>query len=155
MLFGISDEKTKQIVIDSPLKTSKVSKPQPVLRLASYTKDKLLCVVDCLNLYIQKTTEYRKDDQLLISYVSPHKPVCSQSVSRWLKSILDSAGVDVNVYKAHSFRHASTSKAALIGIDMNVIFAKAGWSKGSSTFAKFYHRPIDNSYKFSDAVLKI
>jgi len=143
----------KQIVIDSQIKTSKISKAQPTIVLSPYNRDTNICVVKCVNEYLNRTSSYRKHDQLLISYAAPYNPVCSQTISRWLKMVLEEAGVDVSIFKAHSYRHASTSKAALKGVDMNVIFSKAGWTKGSLVFAKFYNRPIDYSYKFSDAVL--
>jgi len=154
-LSNISGHDSKLILIDSQLKTTNVLKPRQTLTLSPYKPNRTLCVVLCLNEYIKRTTDLRNnEDQLLISYTKPYSRICSQTISRWLKSILDEADVDVSIYKAHSYRHASTSKAFMNGVDINVIFSKAGWSKGSTTFAKYYNKPIDNSYKFSDSVLK-
>jgi len=154
-LSNVKGSETKVILIDSRLKTTNVLKPLLTLTLSPFKQNPNLCVLNCLNEYLQRTAALRNnEDQLLISYSSPHLAICSQTISRWLKSLLEQANVDVSVYKAHSFRHASTSKASLNGVDVNVIFSKAGWAKGSTMFAKFYNRPIDNSYKFMESVLK-
>lgn len=53
------------------------------------------------------------------------------------------AGIN-EAYKAHSTRHASSSKASVSGIDLKIIKSAAGWSDRSNTFFKFYKRPIEN-----------
>ena len=49
------------------------------------------------------------------TYVKPHYPISSSSVTRWILSLLSLAGVDTSVYKAHSTRSASVSAAATTG----------------------------------------
>lgn len=51
------------------------------------------------------------------------------------------AGVEEE-FEAHSTRHALTSKASSKGLDINIIKKTAGWLRNSTTFAKFYKRPI-------------
>ena len=43
---------------------------------------------------------------LLISYQQPHKPVTTDTNgnARWLKTFLDKAGIDTNIFHAHSTR---------------------------------------------------
>ena len=48
---------------------------------------------------------------------------------------------DVNIFKPHSRRSASTSKAKLCDVPLAEILDKAGW-KSESTFAKFYGKNI-------------
>ena len=48
---------------------------------------------------------------LIISYGKPHKPVSSETISRWIKDELSKAGVNTSVFKVHSCRSASSSKA--------------------------------------------
>ena len=55
----------------------------------------------------------RENDQgrLLISYVKPYKSASRDTISRWLKTIMQKSGIDVNKYGSHSVRTAATSKA--------------------------------------------
>ncbi|KAL4720573.1 hypothetical protein ACJJTC_012328 [Scirpophaga incertulas] len=55
----------------------------------------------------------------------------------------------------HSTRHASTSRAARLGINIDTIRATAGWTGTSTVFAKFYNRSVcENSLDdFSTAIL--
>jgi len=150
----ITGSNSKEIFIATKLKTSGPNRIQPSLLLTPYTKNKKLCVVRCLNSYIARTASLRSnEDFLFVSFQKPYHKVCSQSLSRWLKSVLELACVDVTKFKAHSFRHVSTSKAKTENVNMDVIFSRAGWSKGSLMFAKFYNKPIDERYRFSEAVL--
>ena len=80
-------------------------------------------------------------DQLLVSIQKPHKPVSTHTISRWLKTVLEKAGIDTSVFKAHSTRAASTSAAAISKIPLSTIMDNAGWSN-ATTFGKFYKKPI-------------
>ena len=59
-----------------------------------------LCVVHCLQSYIERTKAIRQPlapdiaCQLLVSYHRPHKPVKSCSIARWIKTILTRAGIN-------------------------------------------------------------
>ena len=80
----------------------------------AYTQDPNLCVVKTLDEYISRTEGWRYGEQcsqLLVSFVYPHKPVVSSTISGWLKNVLRKAGIDIGTFKAHSTRSASTSKA--------------------------------------------
>ena len=75
-----------------------------------------LCVVKCLKIYKHCTTAFRpldpsKPNKLLLSYIRPHNPISSASLSRWLKDIISRAGIDTSIFKAHSVRGASASAA--------------------------------------------
>ena len=112
-----------------------------------------MCVLEVLREYLKRTLSYRRHDNLFISINSPHGPVSKDTLSRWLKFMLNEAKVDTSIFGAHSFRHAATSKAALCGTSTDVIFSRAGWSEKSSTFARFYNKPIDKRYTFAKSVL--
>ena len=68
----------------------------------------------------------------------------SETISRWIKDELSKAGVDTSVFKAHSCRSASSSKARDAGISVSEILKKGGW-KSVHTFKTFYSRDIINS----------
>ena len=62
------------------------------------------------------------------------------------------AGVDVSVYKPHSVRSATTSKAKRNHASLDEIMKTAGWSS-AATFAKFYDKEIVSNVTFNEAVL--
>ena len=51
------------------------------------------------------------------------------------------AGIDTEAFSAHSTRSASTSKARMVGVSLEDIVRAANWSS-TSTFSRFYHRPV-------------
>ena len=91
-------------------------------------------------------------DLLILAVKKPYKSASSQTISRWIKSVLTSSGINEN-YTAHSTRHASTSLALQEGVDIQTIRSTVGWSKSSEVFAKFYIRPMVSSKTlFAEAV---
>ena len=86
--------------------------------------------------------------------MKPHKPVRSCTIARWLKTILENSGIDTKIFKAHSTRGASTSKANKFGLSVKQIMEKANW-KSASTFYTFYNKPVQGNSEFSDSVLKL
>ena len=124
-----------RITICEKLKQSKPRRHLAPIDLLSFHSDKKLCVVEHLKEYLQRTKRLREDhSQLLISYVKPFKPVSKDTISRWVKQVLESAGININKYSAHSSRAASTSSCKAKGLSLTVIMQSAGWSN-SSTFA--------------------
>ena len=120
--------------------------------LPSYPDNKNLCVVTYLNQYIKRTKPFRHNNtQLFLSFISPHKPVSKETISRWLKIVLQKSGVDINIYKAHSTRAASTSSVHQ-EVDIATIMKAAGWSN-AKTFATYYHKKTDKKTVFGRAVL--
>jgi site-specific recombinase XerD len=143
------------IRVTKMLKTSRSGVPQPVLCLPLYNNSKL-CVQATFETYLKHTLGYRNHDDLLLSISKSYKPVSNQTVSRWLKEMLHLAGIDINKFKAHSYRSASTSEAYAEGVHIDEIFSQAGWSNNSICFAKFYNRSIDtNVHNYSYTVLNL
>lgn len=138
---------TDQIIIKIPelIKTSRLGNRQPTLYLPYFNERVEICPANTLNCYIEKSKEFRKSEQLFIGIRKPHNRVTSQTISRWIKTTLKDGGIDVSVFSAHSTRHAATSKAFKQGISLDLIFKTAGWSGNSTTFARYYSRPIAQS----------
>ena len=86
----------------------------------------------------------RGQSQLLINHVEPFNPVSIDTISRWVKQVLESAGIDINKYSAHSSRAASSSSCKAKGLNIAEIMKRAGWSN-SSTFARFQDKPVDTA----------
>ena len=143
-----------RITICEKLKQRKPERHLAPIDLLSFQGDKKLCVVEHLKEYLQRTKQLREDhSQLLISYVKPFKLVSKDTISGWVKQVLESAGIDINKYSAHSSRAASTSSCKAKGLSLAVIMQSAGWSN-SSTLAKFYDKPVDTtSVNFGSVLL--
>lgn len=113
---------------------------------ASFLEDKILCVVECLKEYESRTRDMRsvlagQENRLFLSVVQPHKPVSASTVARWVRSLLQAAGIDTSQFKPHSVRGASASAAARGGVALSDILALACWSS-DSTFRRFYYKPV-------------
>ena len=145
-----------QIKIDDLIKTSRIGGDQPVLVLPKFIENPKLCIYTCLKLYIRITRDLRKEKSyLFIELKRPHNIVKANTISRWIKTTLDRAGINTSTYTAHSTRSASTSKASSKGIDFDIIRRSASWSSRSQIFAKFYNRKIEtNNAEFALAVLR-
>ena len=57
------------------------------------------------------------NQQLLLALVSPHKPVTSLTVARWLKETMQASGVGVE-FLAHSTQGAFSVAAAMLGLSV-------------------------------------
>ena len=122
------------------LKTSRPGFQQPPLQLSRYSDEKL-CVVSCLKEYILRTADLRSTDQLILCYQYPHRPASKDSISRWMKSLLNNAGIQN--FGPHSFRGAASSAMLQSGVSLEAILRTAGWSK-ARTFHMFYNKPLEN-----------
>lgn len=153
MIRAILWSDTVQIRITSNLKTTTITRSNPVLIIPPY-HDKDICPVETLRIYKNMTEGIRGNEtKLFISLTKPHKAVTSQTISRWLCNILELSGINVNKFHAHSFRHASVSKAASRDVNIDTILRRVGWTPSSKTFALFYKRPFEDKNEFGHAVL--
>lgn len=141
-----------EIHVTDKLKTSRPGK-STLLSFAVLTQRPSLCVVRVLKEYIQRTSALREDDRLFISYKVPYKSVGTDTLSRWLRDVLVFSGIDTDYFKGYSYRHAAVSKAKKLGVSVDSIYQSAGWTQGSSMFAKFYNRPIISRNEFSNTLL--
>lgn len=143
-----------QILIKSRHKTSRFSSNQPCLQVPYFKDNSALCVASLLHFYINKTKNFRKQNQGNLFLISrpPYATASKATISRWVKQTMQKSGIDTTVFKPQSTRHASTSKALLNGISLDIIRKTAGWSDSSSTFAKFYNRPIVNPAEFAKSI---
>ena len=119
--------------------------PLKEVSFTSFTGNNRLCVVRCLKQYEAVTNQFRvitpeRAAPLFLSYMKPHKPVTTQRLAHWVKDLLKEAGVDTEVFKAHSVRGATTSAAMHKGVHISDILSTADWSR-ESTFRNFYYRP--------------
>jgi hypothetical protein len=110
----------------------------------SYSAEGKLCVVKHLNEYLKRTAQLRPPEckQLLISLQKPHGAVTTETISRWFKQFLNSAGVDTDKFKPHSTRVGSTSHLVANNIDISSILKSVGWS--NERYIRFKHFTINS-----------
>lgn len=145
------------ITFSSILKTSTPKRHTQPLQIHCFENERL-CVVSHLRRYLLITQEFRSGEQLFLTYLKPHKPIARNILSRWIKQVLKLAGIDTEIYTAHSTRAASTSAANARNVPIDQILKAAGWSNKTS-FVRFYHKPVqqlsspESEPSFANAVL--
>ena len=104
--------------------------------------NKALCPVFHLRQYIERTKHVRRGQpEVFLTTTKPWGPVARATLRRWVLVALDAGVMDTSVYSAGSMCSAFTSKALGAGAPLETILSHGGW-KRSSTFAKFYSRPL-------------
>ena len=141
----VRDDRQYTFYIPKILKSTTNLFHQDPLEFQAFTPNSKLCVHNCLDEYLGRTRNIREnvmhEDEdkipIILSYASPHRPIKSATLARYVKDFLLESGVDVTVFTCHSTRSASTSKLNNLGLSLKDISRAAGW-KGASTFQKFY-----------------
>ena len=137
-------------------KQSRQTQPVRDLFFPKFEQNKKLCPVLTLQEYEKRTTDKRSPNgstQLLIAMIRPHKSVSSSTVARWLKRVLNNAGIDTSIFNVHSVRSAACSSASevLVGVTTATILDAADWATETG-FQRFYYKPKHNT-TFGHAVL--
>jgi len=139
-------------VIPELTKTSSATKPHKTVKCPSF-RDKALDVRHYVKQYIKRTEKYRdlavqngskRPSKLFISFRKPYKQVTSQTIARWVKSVMSNAGINTSYFKAHSTRGAASSAAIHQGATLTQVLQLGDWSS-NTTFTKFYCRHTDSS----------
>ena len=110
-------------------KQSRQGKPLTEFFFPSFPHDPGLCPMETLKSYETRTAPNRgTEEKLFLALIKPYKALTSSTIARWLKSLLEAAGINTSVFSAHSVRGASSSAAANLGITTNEILKAADWS---------------------------
>ena len=113
-----------------------------VVTLKFFEENPAICPALTLKHYIERTRLIREQyKQLFISFQKPYKPVSKSTLSRWITTVMEEAGLDVSHYRAHSTRAASSSSARDSNVPIDDIIKIAGWSN-AKIFNKFYDKVI-------------
>uniref|UniRef100_A0A8W8MU17 Tyr recombinase domain-containing protein n=1 Tax=Magallana gigas TaxID=29159 RepID=A0A8W8MU17_MAGGI len=135
------------------LKQSKPGHHLDEICIAAYPNDVDLCIVNVYMEYVQRTMKLRgSGSRLFISTQKPHNSVSVDTIGRWIKGIMKSAGIDIKCFAPHSTRSAATSAAANAKLSVDTILRTAGWTS-DNTFRKFYNKPVNLCSDFSNALL--
>ena len=131
------------IPITELIKQSNPNKPNKFsLHLKPMVEYPEICVVQALKVYLNKTKCLRNSSsKLFISSVKPHNPISKDTVSRWLKTVLFEAGVETEIFTAHSTRAAKASKDYYNGLKVEEIMKQVGLSN-NKTFQRHYNKVL-------------
>lgn len=135
------------------LKTSRVGNSFTLK--VEHFQDESLCAMHTLLRYIYITKQVRLSRKVFVSFVT-FRNVTTSTIARWLKCVLVSAGIDTNLFKAHSFRGASVSAAFHKGCSLKTILQTADWTSDKN-FRKYYcrHQMSSNDLNFNNTVLQM
>ena len=110
-------------------KSSRKGKPPPCLEFHEDSDDKKLCVVACIDEYLTRSAAWHTQgqNQLFLSNLKPYKEVQNSTIANCVKIVLKIARIDISLYKAHSCRSASTSKAQVLCMSLKDILKIGQW----------------------------
>lgn len=88
--------------------------------MKAHLPDRRLCIYVVVKEYLSRTALIKNGEQsLLLSYVKPHKAVTRDTVSRWIKMVMNISGINTDIFGSHSVRSASVSKAKLAAVPVD------------------------------------
>ena len=126
-------------------KTKTISKPKKAFEILKFPSSNNLDSIQCLRTYLNLTASQRETnmqkDHLFLSFIPPHQVVKTCSIARWLKLVMEEAGIDMSKFKAHSTRSAAVSCVPLSGLSAEDIAKLGDWSN-VKTFYKFYKKEV-------------
>ena len=117
----------------------------PSPRGATQRRLHLLCPVRALRIYLQRTSDSRLSDRLLLTYGgrTPGSALSTQRLAHWLvdgiRLCYTVQGKPAPTLTAHSTRGTAASVAVLAGADWDTVRTQAGWS-GDCSFLRHYFR---------------
>ena len=131
---------------------TKTARPdRSITSIYSPLPDSTLCPVQTLQLYLNRTVDWRQNmekTRLFLSLIRPHHPVTSATIARWLKQVLKEAGVS-DEFSAHSTRATAVSIAFDKGVTVSDIMKTADWWSESvfkNIIIKFSRNIITNHH---------
>ncbi|KAK5882516.1 hypothetical protein CesoFtcFv8_021095 [Champsocephalus esox] len=120
----------------------------PPLCSSEEQRPNLLCPDCALRTYMDRSKEFRCNDQLFVSWANPQKgkPVTRQRLSHWTVEAIALAYTSQGLQaptglRAYSTHGLATSWALFKGVSIQDICAAASWSS-SLTFVRFYRLDV-------------
>ena len=125
------------IRIGDLLKTSTNVRHTGEVKFPSYPSNNSICPVSTIRQYIENTKEIRGNiTSLFLTINKPHHKPSKDTFGRWIKSMLERCGINTTIFKPHSTRSASTSRANT-KISTETVLKTGGW-RSHRTFAVYY-----------------
>ena len=116
----------------------------PSPRTAAQRRLHLLCPVRALRIYLQRVSETRLSDRLLLTYGgrTPGSALSTQRLAHWLVDGITMCytlqGKTAPKLRAHSTRGVSTSIAVQMGTDWDTVRETASWSSDVSFLRHYF-----------------
>ena len=155
--FMAKDKDRYKFYFSNLHKSWRKGQAHPAITYFAFHEDKALCVVETLNEYINRSKprrESKHEKQFLLSSIRPHNAVVSCTISGWLKKALKQVGINTDLFKAHSIRSGSGSKASVGGASLVEILKRESWSH-HFTWQRFYSKHIiQKGHVFQNMVYK-
>ena len=133
--------RTFTFMVTDNLKHQRGYDPATIIELKAFPADLRLCVENYVKAYINRTKHLRKVQDLFVTTTKPHDKASMATISRWVKTGLQLAGINTKTFGAGSTRAAVTNKALDHGVPVDTILKKACWAS-ESTFTKWYKKSI-------------
>ena len=112
----------------------------------SFPEQPSICPVLSLKDYLVRTAPLRAVDAkyMFIQLRKPYKSVSSQTLARWITSIMADAGVDTTTFRQHSTRSASAAwlESGTKKMSVAQICKQGQWYSLTTTYRKLYHRVV-------------
>ena len=112
-----------------------------VITLPSLSDKDPLQKIEILQLYLENTriVLLDKHHKSFLSWRPPHKPVTTDTLARWIREVMQAAGINIKAFGAHSVRGASASFALNQHASIESVLQAGNWSC-LQTFNKQYNR---------------
>lgn len=143
---------TASFQIADLLKTSRPGSHISQLSFKAYAPDRRLCVHTALTAYLKRTLDNRGTvTRLFLTSKTPFRAASRDTIRRWVRKMMQSAGIDIGLFAPHSVRAATSSTAAKTLPLMTVVNA-IGWSS-PTTFSTYYQKTIVPKNCIASAIL--
>ena len=117
---------------------------RPVVYRA-YPQNKKLCIYEALTEYIKRKRELGSTNVLMMTHRRPHGPASHATMARWLKDMLKLCGINTDIFKAHSYRSATTSYAQKsVHMPIQKILKQGQWTQ-QNTWWRYYCKDIEEN----------
>ena len=104
---GLDLEDMAVFRLDKLLKHNRLGDALDTIIIKPFEACRKLCAVRAIKAYVKATKEVRRaNEQLLISFQPPHRPISRDTLARWTLQVLSMAGIDIQKYQGHSTRGA-------------------------------------------------
>ena len=122
------------------------NRPRFVITLPTWHESDPLKTSKLLHIYLDRTAAFRRSnaqdgfpDRLFLSYVTQYRPVATDTLARWIRGVVQNAGIDTFVFGVHGTRGASASAARNSNATLDAVLSAGDWSSGR-TFNRHYFR---------------
>ena len=109
--------------------------------------NRALCPILHLTEYIKRTKGIRSTTRVFISQIAPHEAISSQRIAKWVKGVLQLAGI-ASATSLQSTRSAASTYLFDHEIPLDTIMAHCKWTSSSAFYRSYYKRTPGTTQAF-------